>query len=622
MTLPTSGLFRPILASSIGALLLSAVSGIAWAQTPPETIRINVEPPKPGIRSVSVNKKYKPIISRDDAGVIIDTLGSSTTPPACDAELEVTLENSRVLYRAANLCAGGALVVDVDQDGKPGAARVIQDTAGSLQGSSRPSVPARAETKTERQPVTPQPSADNDPVFDTGADTPEVATQDPNQSPDSQTEGGLPPLERMDSPIDAPGITPEVAGQPGQTDVNQGSQSGYILMPSTDRVWSIEAGSNPGDRSTLVHSVPSTNNSDFVAACGTQSGQATIVFSQASPTTAQGVSETVRISAGDFSAVYNAVGSSSNNAFGQSFPEVVLPVTDPLWEALIKQSELTFEVGGTPPYKVSLKGSANPVRLFVATCAPAQTIVGEGNSGPLAESDVSCGELGRIQSLEANQPGQIVFRNNSQSPVEVNWIDYGGGERSYARLEPGQLLEQQTFVSHAWSLRDGNTGQCLGIYVSRTPYREVTVSGSQPSFPQGQPSFDQQGGFGQPQGGFGQQQGGFGQPQQDAFPAGPIPPGNVGGQQGGFAPQGGGFGQVAGRVVDYQCTGGVDLRVSFSADGRNAEVAEMGSGIYTLARQNSASSLDFASNGARLTGQITEPVWSRPGDRDVFCSLR
>ena len=610
MILPSSGLFRPILRVSFGALLLSAVSGIAWAQTPPETIRINVEPPKPGIRSVSINKKYKPVISRDDAGVIIDTLGSSSAPPTCDAELEVTLENSRVLYRSANLCAGGALVVDVDQDGKPGAARVIQDTAGSLKGSSRPSVPAKAETKTERQPVAPQPSADNDPVFDAETNVPDIAAQDQNQSPDSQTEGGLPPLERMDTPIDAPGIDPQIADQPGvSADNNQESQSGFILMPSTDRVWSVETGSNPGERSTLVHSVPNTNNSDFVAACGTQSGQATIVFSQASATTAQGVTESVRVSAGDFSAVYNAVGSSSNNAFGQSFPEVVLPVTDPLWEALIKQSELTFEVRGTPPYKVSLKGSANPVRLFVATCAPAQTIVGENGSGPLAESDVSCGELGRIRSLEANQPGQIVFRNNSQSPVEVSWIDYNGGERSYARLEPGQLLEQQTFVSHAWSLRDGNTGQCLGIYVSRTPYREVTVSGSQPAFPQSQPTF-------------GQQPESFGQPQPDAFPAGPIPPGNVGGQQGGFAPQGGGFGPVAGRVVDYQCTGGVDLRVSFSADGRMAEVAEMGSGIYTLARQNSASSLDFASNGARLTGQVTEPVWSRPGDRDVFCSLR
>lgn len=620
MTLPSSGLFRPIFCASIGALLLSAVSGIAWAQTPPETIRINVEPPKPGIRSVSINKKYKPIISRDDAGVIIDTLGSASTPPACDAELEVTLENSRVLYRSANLCAGGALVVDVDQDGKPGAARVIQDTAGSLEGSSRPSVPARAETKTERQPVTPQPSADSDPVFDSGTGTPDIAAQTPDQ-PDAsqQQDGSLPPLERIETPIDAPGIDPQIAEQPGvSADTGQGSQSGFILMPSTDRVWSVETGSNPGERSTLVHSVPNTNNSDFVAACAVQSGQATIVFSQASPTTAQGVSESVRVSAGDFSAVYNAVGSSSNNAFGQSFPEVVLPITDPLWDALIKQSELTFEVRGTPAYAVSLKGSANPVRLFVATCAPAQTIVGENGlpqgAGPLAESDVSCGELGRIRSLEANQPGQIVFRNNSQSPVDVNWIDYNGGERTYARLEPGQLLEQQTFVSHAWSLRDGNSGQCLGIYLSRTPYREVMISGSQPAFPQGQFGVQQPfGGTPQPDG--------FGQPQT-GFPAGPVPPANVGGQQSGFDRQGGGFGSVAGRVVDYNCSAGVDLRARFSSDGSQAEVAEMGSGIYTLVRQNSASSLDYASNGARLTGQVTEPVWSRPGARDVFCSMR
>ena len=45
-------------------------------------VRINVEPAEPGIRSITVDKKYRPIISRDDKGVVIDTHGQrwSTLP--------------------------------------------------------------------------------------------------------------------------------------------------------------------------------------------------------------------------------------------------------------------------------------------------------------------------------------------------------------------------------------------------------------------------------------------------------------------------------------------------------------------------------------------------------------
>ncbi|EFO32240.1 putative transcription factor her-8a [Roseibium sp. TrichSKD4] len=160
---------------------------IANAQTAPETVRINVDPPSPGIRSVLIDKKYRPIINRDKDGVIIDTLGSSDKLPPCDVKLEVTLENSRVLHRNAHLCSGDTLTVDVELDGKPGQARVIRGTGGVVSGSQTPDTPT-TQAETSSTPSSQQ--------SETSALTP--------VTPD-QENSTLKPLERAETPIDAPG---------------------------------------------------------------------------------------------------------------------------------------------------------------------------------------------------------------------------------------------------------------------------------------------------------------------------------------------------------------------------------------------------------------------------------
>ncbi|MBD8877636.1 hypothetical protein [Roseibium polysiphoniae] len=601
MPLSAIGPSRPFLTGLAGTLLLVATS-TAFAQTAPETIRINVEPAKPGIRSVTIDRKYRPIISRDDAGVVIDTLGSAAELPPCDVELEVTLENSRVLHRSADICSGGTLVVDVTNDGKPGKARVIGGTSGTVSAPAAPSAPS-ATTITEQaapssgglQPVT--------------TEQPAIVTPETDQAT-SEPDSLLKPLEQVeiDGGSDLSGIGGETAPSSDTFGTPSVDQNGITISASDARVWTAQTGSGGGTRTDLTHGVPETDDIDFRAACRTQSGQATIVFSQTSSATAEGVTQPVQIVAGDFSATYTAIGGSTSNQYGQSFPQIALPMTDPLWQALIAQSELTVQVQGTPAYAVSLKGSAQPVRLFVATCSEPQRILGEsglpgqGGTPVAAGSDVSCRELGRVRSLDGNRPGQIVFRNTSRDAVDVHWIDYNGGERVYARLQPGQILEQQTYVSHAWMVRSAG-GQCLGIYVSRTPYREVVISGgstapSQPSQP-------------------------LGAPQEPFLPAGPVPPGSVGAGPGpSFDNRTSATLSANGRVADYLCTAGVDLQVSFSADGSTATVAEMGQGVVTLPRQGGPSSFNYASQGYILRGQIQNATWSRPGIRDVFCAMR
>lgn len=592
--------FRSHVLALVGFAAIGAADR-AVAQSAPETLRINVEPAEPGIRSVTLNKKYRPIINRDDKGVVIDTVGSGSSLPPCEVKLEITLENSRVLHREAEICNGNTLLVDVTSNEKPGAvARVVGTGSGVAAGPST-STPAQTVTAI---PANPAMLPDTNGEAGQNADT---ASLDPVEA----QPGGLKPLEQVETSISVPGGQTDTAALPGAT--GNGGQNGLdqtggpiqsnsqpVLIPVSDtRTWIAEPGSQPGALSVLQHTVPQTDDRDFQAQCGTQSGYAAVTFQQAPAGLTEGMPQTVFISAGDFSASYNAFGSSSNNEAGVSLPEITLEMTDPLWQALIRQSELSITVEGLPAYPVSLKGSATPVRLFVATCTLPQQIVSDNGLPPGQDpgSDLACSELGRVRSVEAERPGQIVFRNTSQEAVDINWVDYRGGERQYARLEPGQILEQQTYMSHAWTVR-GASGQCRGIYVSRTPYREVVLK-------------NLSSGFNSANGFPGQVQGG-------QLPGGPVPPGNIGGgnQQT--------FPQQAGRanVADYLCTAGIDLNVVFSPDGRTATVAEMGYGAVTLQRQGSPNSFYFESQGHVLKGQLQNATWSRPGLRDVFCARR
>ena len=552
------------------ALAVFSTATPVLAQTPPETIRVNVVPASPGIRSILIDKKYRPIINRDKDGVIIDTLGSSGTVPPCDVKLEVTLENSRVLHRDAHLCSGDTLVVDVELDGKPGQARVIQGTGGSVSSAKAP-----AAQKTQAVSTTTAPA-------ETSAKSGlEAVSPSTDSSP-------LKPLEPVNTPIDAPATTTTAALDP-QSGQTSGVISGFVsTTPSDARTWKVQTGTGPGSPSTLIHEGEGSNDADFLARCDTQSGVATISLRRTSSSITQGLSHPVRLGTDTFTTSHFAIGSPTNNAQNASFPEVQLAMTDPLWQGLIKDSVVNVEVDGLPPYSISLKGSASPVRLFVAACSEAQVIVGEEQNGlgGSTSSDRSCSEVGRVVSAQADRPGQIIFRNSSNSAIDVHWVDYYGGERPYARLEPGQILEQQTYVSHAWIVR-GAGGQCRGIYVSNTPYREVVI---------------QDGGGAAANNGW-------------VAPGNPLPPADIGSQ-------GGQTSSAPRTVADYLCTAGVDLNVVYADDGSSATIAEMGFGVVTLRNLGASGGFNYSGDGHSLTGQVNNLTWSRPGLREVFCARR
>ncbi|MFN4008745.1 MAG: MliC family protein [Pannonibacter sp.] len=577
-----------VLAGSLLASFALPVTGMA--QTPPSQMRIQVVPAEPGIRSILLNKRYRPIISRGIEGAVIETApgGGDTASVGCQVELEVTLENSRVLRRSADICgSGGTVVVDVNKDPGPGRARVVGTdavpvapspgaaTAPKAQAPSSPPA-TQAETKPPVQPA-PQPQAQ--PQTQPAAPQPAPQTA-PVEVPSAVTEA-LGRQQPAGQPLGQPAPGQQVTSGtiPGAV---SGPVSGTIpgaapILPAlpVERSWSISGTQLGSQTAVLVHAGPQGVDLDFQASCTPQSGLATLRLMRPSPGTTPGAMVPVTIRADEFYATYDAVGTV---VAGQTVPEFNVSLMDPLWDAMARKVQLDVIVDDVSQ-AVSLKGSAQPVRLFTATCAEPQKIVEDSQDPALAGAgELSCAEFGSIRSLDGGFRGRMLFRNARSEPVDVFWIDYAGAQRFYARLLPGQVLDQESILSNAWMVTSAN-GQCLGLYVSRAPRQDVVVGNrvSGGPSPLGSPA---------------------------PMSAGPLPPAPIGGVD----------------SVNYLCTAGIDLQVQFDGARDIAVVTEFGQISVTLPRVPSGSGFRYESGGYSLAGQRDNATWSRPGLYDAFCA--
>jgi hypothetical protein len=60
----------------------------------------------------------------------------------------------------------------------------------------------------------------------------------------------------------------------------------------------------------------------------------------------------------------------------------------------------------------------------------------------------SCEAEGNLRSLSSQISTNIRFVNRTPFRVKVYWIDFAGKRQHYFDLEPHQMYDQQTFVSH------------------------------------------------------------------------------------------------------------------------------------------------------------------------------
>lgn len=121
---------------------------------------------------------------------------------------------------------------------------------------------------------------------------------------------------------------------------------------------------------SLAYAIPETDAGEFSAVCQTGAKTATVTLDRGAPELTPGGQVSVQINAGEFSKAYTATGSEFSELDGLSHPVLQIPTTDPLWGALIRERAVSFMIGTSPPYALSLSGSSVKAKQFLAACNP------------------------------------------------------------------------------------------------------------------------------------------------------------------------------------------------------------------------------------------------------------
>ncbi|HEX5839419.1 MAG TPA: hypothetical protein VFY26_16400 [Anaerolineales bacterium] len=85
------------------------------------------------------------------------------------------------------------------------------------------------------------------------------------------------------------------------------------------------------------------------------------------------------------------------------------------------------------------------------------------------------GEDGPACSISSDVGVNLTFTNNSDSIVDVYWIDYNCEKQLYGTLEPGGSYQQGTYATHPWVFVDAETGDTLKTIVAGATDEEVTI---------------------------------------------------------------------------------------------------------------------------------------------------
>ncbi len=64
---------------------------------------------------------------------------------------------------------------------------------------------------------------------------------------------------------------------------------------------------------------------------------------------------------------------------------------------------------------------------------------------------------------------EIAFVNTSEQDVKVFWLDFSGHRKLYKVLKAGESYDQQTYLTHAWLVTDGNDNAWSIFYADAQP---------------------------------------------------------------------------------------------------------------------------------------------------------
>jgi VHL beta domain/Stigma-specific protein, Stig1 len=94
---------------------------------------------------------------------------------------------------------------------------------------------------------------------------------------------------------------------------------------------------------------------------------------------------------------------------------------------------------------------------------PALTVT--GGTYTLLDSDAD----GGVRSISSAAGASFTLLNESDASVDLKWVDYSGAEQSYGTLAAGANLNQGTYVTHVWNVRNDADGGFLGGFVLDSP---------------------------------------------------------------------------------------------------------------------------------------------------------
>jgi len=104
------------------------------------------------------------------------------------------------------------------------------------------------------------------------------------------------------------------------------------------------------------------------------------------------------------------------------------------------------------------------VLLLLANSALAQT-----------NAAINCYQ-GGLLPVASDRLATILFTNNSDTEVDILWLNYEGEEVYYNSLKPGESYEQASYFSHPWVVYRAESNVCKGIIVPFTDRVEFSVN--------------------------------------------------------------------------------------------------------------------------------------------------
>lgn len=586
------------------SILLSP--GVVLAQSgETQKLTIFTSDPRDVILEVYVNEEFRPVLSRSGNSVNVELTSRPApgTDVACRVILEVVLASRDRRKQPTDLCAadfkvtlaGGGIGGAVASSGSSSTSTTSQAATSQSATSQAEAATAAASTPDQTEPAS---TLGTEPDQDTLAPIANEATINPTEQPSGQTLATDQALTASQGDqANASSQAGSLTTGPSQSAAIDPSQLSSPAEPAnTSYTWNFSADLTSA---ALIHGIKESETFDFSAECQLQTGLITVSLPMRALADASQTTAMVSLAAGSFARQYRAATSTSPTT-GQGLARMTLSSADPLWTAIIKESQVLVNSDLGTAFAISLKGSATPTRSFVAACGQGATL--PPVSGEVAGGvNLACAELGAIRSRNTPQTTSIRFNNTGQEPIQIYWIDYNGVQQFYATLQPGERYDQPSYLGHPW-LTTQIDGYCLGVHVADGSQREIVVGatsfatpapGVAPSTAQGltpglNPGIDPGAPLApaQPL-----------TPQSAQRPIAPIsPPEPV---QSAFASQ-----------FSYGCDDGRSLQVTFDRRQNTASVADtLGSQIVLYpARTNSG--FRFVNQAAELRGRGQRVFWN------------